>query len=212
MAKLSVELNRYFFAEDRAEKVTLNDILALTGERGFGFLFVILALPSALPIPAPGYSTPFGLLLFFLAVQFIGGAKRPWLPQRMANWGVSIEVARQFAKGGIPWLERLERVTQPRLTFLCQKLPGRAFVGIAIALMSISMMLIIPGTNTLPAIGIFLIGIGLFEDDGVICLAGTFFCGLIAALMGTIIWLFFTKGPEAIEEFKELLKSRLGLG
>ena len=52
MAKLSVELNRYFFEEERAEKVTLSDILTLTGERVFGFLLVILSLPSALPVPA----------------------------------------------------------------------------------------------------------------------------------------------------------------
>ena len=48
MAKLSVELNRYFFEESRSEKVTLSEILTLAGERIFGFLFVILALPSAL--------------------------------------------------------------------------------------------------------------------------------------------------------------------
>ncbi len=51
MAKLSLELNRYFFEESRTATVTLADILALAGERLFGFLLVILALPSALPIP-----------------------------------------------------------------------------------------------------------------------------------------------------------------
>jgi len=53
MAKLSVELNRYFFEESRKPEVTLAEILSLAGERIFGFLFVILSLPSALPIPAP---------------------------------------------------------------------------------------------------------------------------------------------------------------
>ena len=52
MAKLSVELNRYFFEESRNERVTLSEILALAGERVFGFLLVILAIPSALPVPA----------------------------------------------------------------------------------------------------------------------------------------------------------------
>jgi hypothetical protein len=81
MARLSVELQRYFFEEERPPKVTLTEVLQLAGERIFGFLFVILALPSALPVPAPGYSTPFGLVLFLLAVQLIAGAKLPWLPQ-----------------------------------------------------------------------------------------------------------------------------------
>nr|WP_245894793.1 exopolysaccharide biosynthesis protein [Nostoc cycadae] len=34
-------------------------------------------------------------------------------------------------------------------------------IGIAIALMSISMMIPIPGTNILPAMGIFVTGFGL---------------------------------------------------
>ena len=63
MARLSVELNRYFFEEDRSSDIKLIDILELAGERVFGFLFVILALPSALPVPAPGYSIPFGILM-----------------------------------------------------------------------------------------------------------------------------------------------------
>ncbi|MGC1394259.1 MAG: exopolysaccharide biosynthesis protein, partial [Coleofasciculaceae cyanobacterium] len=54
MAKLSVELQRYFFEEERSSKVTLNEVLEIAGERIFGFLFVILSLPSALPVPAPG--------------------------------------------------------------------------------------------------------------------------------------------------------------
>ncbi|XTZ11328.1 MAG: exopolysaccharide biosynthesis protein, partial [cyanobacterium endosymbiont of Rhopalodia yunnanensis] len=43
MAKLSVELERYFFEEERASNVKLADILSLAGERIFGFLFVTLA-------------------------------------------------------------------------------------------------------------------------------------------------------------------------
>ncbi|BBD57245.1 hypothetical protein NIES2109_00100 [Nostoc sp. HK-01] len=52
-------------------------------------------------------------------------------------------------------------------------------IGIAIALMSISMMIPIPGTNTLPAMGIFVTGFGLLEDDGAISLGG-----LVLSLMG----------------------------
>ncbi len=62
MVKLSNELQRYFFEEQQPPTVTLADILLLAKERIFGFLLVILSLPSALPVPAPGYSTPFGIL------------------------------------------------------------------------------------------------------------------------------------------------------
>jgi hypothetical protein len=100
VSKLSVELQRHFFAEELAPQVTLADILDLAGERTFGFLFVILSLPSALPLPAPGYSTPFGILLFILAVQLIFGAKRPWFPQKWLNRPIELKTVQGFLKGG----------------------------------------------------------------------------------------------------------------
>lgn len=82
MSRLSLELERYFFEETALTKVTLSDILNLAGERTFGFLFVLLSLPSALPLPAPGYSVPFGVVMLVLAVQLVVGRRRPWLPQK----------------------------------------------------------------------------------------------------------------------------------
>ncbi len=186
MAKLSVELNRYFFEEERAKTVTLADILALGGERIFGFLLVILSLPSALPVPAPGYSIPFGILIFLLAVQLIGGAKMPWLPEKMMKGSMKTETAQKFVKMGLPWLKRIEGVTKPRLTYICTSLPGRLIIGIAMSMMAISMMIPIPGTNTAPAIGIFVTAFGLQEDDGFISLAGLIIC-LIAGILSTLI-------------------------
>lgn len=202
MAKLSVELNRYFFEEAQGEKVTLSDILTLAGERIFGFLFVILALPSALPVPAPGYSIPFGIAMFFLAVQLIIGRDRPWLPAKIMNGSMPLEKVQGFIKKGIPWLEKIENITKPRIAYLCTSLPGRVLIGCAIALMSISMMFPIPFTNTLPAIGIFVTAFGLLEDDGLICIAGLFICS-VGATLTTSILVF---GAVAVEKFIDLIK------
>lgn len=188
MAKLSTELQRYFFETEQPAKIKLTDILALAGERIFGFLFVILALPSALPIPAPGYSIPFGILMLLLAVQLIAGRKRPWLPNKMLNSSLKLEQAQKFVKAGMPWLQRIEALTRPRLSYICTSFLGRVIIGCAIALMSVSMMIPIPGTNTLPAIGIFVTGFGLQEDDGFISLAGLVIClSAVAVVAGIII-------------------------
>nr|WP_229642853.1 exopolysaccharide biosynthesis protein [Waterburya agarophytonicola] len=64
---------------------------------------------------------------------------------------------------GLPWVKRIEKITKPRLAYLCTSIPGKIILGCAIALMSISMMIPIPGTNTLPAIGIFVTAFGLLE-------------------------------------------------
>ncbi len=206
MAKLSTELKRYFFEEIRESKVSLEDILVLAGERTFGFLFVIIALPSALPIPAPGYSTPFGILLFVLAIQLILGGESPWFPKRMLKGSMKLEMAQGFVKKGIPWLERIEAITKPRYTGVCTSLPGRVILGVAIALMSISMMIPIPLTNTIPAAGIFITAFGLIEDDGLICLAGLFVCS-VGLTVSTSVLIF---GATVVRESISLMKDWVG--
>lgn len=195
MSKLSVELQRYFFSEERSAQVTLASILNLAGERVFGFLFVVLALPSALPVPAPGYSVPFGILLLILAVQLIIGRQRPWFPEKWLNQPIPIEKVQGFIKAGLPWLQKIELISRPRLTPICTSLIGRIIIGCAIALMAISMMIPIPGTNTLPAIGIFITGFGLLDDDGAISLAGLVVC-LMGLALSSFILIF---GYEAVK-------------
>ena len=207
MAKLSVELNRYFFEEVRDKKVTLSDILTLTGERVFGFLLVILSLPSALPVPAPGYSIPFGVAMFFLAIQLVMGRDRPWLPNKLLKGSMKLETVQKFVKMGMPWIKRIENITKPRIAYLCTSIPGKIILGCAIALMSISMMIPIPGTNTLPAIGIFVTAFGLLEDDGLICIGGLFICSLGLALTTSIL----VFGAVAVEKFIELIKGYVGV-
>lgn len=205
MAKLSVELNRYFFEEQRSSDIKLIDILELAGERVFGFLFVILALPSALPVPAPGYSIPFGILMFLLAIQLIAGSKIPWFPEKMMKGSMKLTTIQAFLKKGSPWLQRIEAFTRPRMTYVCASFPGRIIIGVAIALMSISMMIPIPGTNTLPAIGIFVTAFGLQEDDGFISLGGLVICCLAAVLSGSIIMVAIWGGTSLVDMIKEAL-------
>ena len=205
MAKLSVELNRYFFEEERKPEVTLAEILSLAGERIFGFLFVILSLPSALPIPAPGYSIPFGILMLLLALQLIFGRQRPWVPEKMKNSSISLDTVQGVLKIGLPWLRRIENITKPRLVYICTSLPGRVILGTAIALMSISMMIPIPGTNTLPAMGIFVTGFGLVEDDGAISLGGLVICLLGAILSISILVAVVWGGSSLLDVIKEQL-------
>ncbi len=202
MSKLSVELQRYFFAEERLPQVTLADILDLAGERVFGFLFVLLALPSALPVPAPGYSVPFGILLLILAVQLIIGAKRPWFPQKWLKRPIELKTVQGFLQAGIPWLQKIELLSRPRLTLICTSFPGRIIIGCAIALMAISMMIPLPLTNTLPAIGVFITGFGLLNDDGAISLGGLVVCAM-GATLSTLILIF---GYEAVKAGIELIR------
>ncbi|CEJ48234.1 exopolysaccharide biosynthesis protein [Umezakia ovalisporum] len=206
MAKLSNELQRYFFDECRLETVTLAEIMLLAKERVFGFLLVILSLPSALPVPAPGFSVPFGILIFLLAVQLILGAKIPWLPPKILNHPIKLTTVHKFVKAGNPWLRRIEAITRPRLTYICTTVPGKLTIGIAISLMAISMMIPIPGTNSFPALGVFVTSFGLLEDDGAITLGGLVLC-LMAGIVSTSIIIAVIWGGSSV---LDLVKAWLG--
>jgi len=203
--KLSTELQSHFFSESHSGKVTLDEILALAGERAFGFLFVLLSLPSALPIPAPGYSVPFGIVMFLLAIQLISGATQPWIPPRFSSHAVELKQVQGVLKAGLPWLKRVEVLTRPRMSRLCHSRPGRIFIGSAIALMSISMMIPIPLTNTLPAMGIFITGFGLLDEDGFISLMGLTVCAMGAALTTSVLLFGYTAVRAGIDLIKDAL-------
>lgn len=191
MAKLSAELQRYFLdtpvttAEGNLEaqlpqNVTLRELLTLGGEHSFGFLFVLLSLPSALPLPAPIISTPLGIVIIVLASQLIRGKQKPSLPEKWQERGFEREKVRNFIKIGLPWLRRIEAISKPRLSVVCTSVLGRCLLGVIIALLAACMMIPFPGTNTIPAICIFIIGFGILNDDGFIGLIG-----LTACILGT---------------------------
>lgn len=206
MAKFSVELHNFFFSEDRADKITLVDVLELSGERTFGFLLVLLSLPSALPIPAPGYSIPFGVVILLLAVQLMIGRIRPWFPQWFRNRSLSTHQAQGIIKAGIPWLRRLESISKPRYAFICTSPTGRLILGGAIALMGISMMIPLPLTNTLPAIAVFIIGFSLIEDDGAISIMGLTVGIIAAALSSTLIVAYSVGGLTLVNTLVDQIR------
>jgi hypothetical protein len=206
MARLSTELRRFFFEDERPQQVTLTDILALAGERAFGILLLLISLPSALPIPAPGYSIPFGILIIFLAGQLMLGSQTPWLPQGLQRRSIPLSTTQTILEKGLPWLQRLETITRPRLTGICTSLAGRVVIGTAISLMGLSMMIPIPGTNTLPAMAVLLTSFSLVEDDGAITLAGLTLCLLAFLLSTAIIITLILTGASFVELLKQWLK------
>jgi hypothetical protein len=193
MARLSVELQRFFLGAEcvEAQKITPNGILEVVGERAFGFLFVVLSVPAALPIPTRVYAAFFGIVILLLAIQLIAGAEQPWLPKKIRTQGLNREAVQSVIRKGLPWLQRVETIARPRLTPVCTSRIGRSVIGWAIALAAISIALPISLPNALPAAGIFVTGFGLLDDDGVISLGGLMICAIATTLTGILLYLMF---------------------
>jgi hypothetical protein len=194
-----------------AEGVRLRDLNQGVGQKSFGLTLLLLALPSALPVPAPGYSTPFGIALLLISLQMILGRQSVWLPASMARIRIPPKLAAKLAEAAQSFLLRSERWVRPRQVWV-QTRAARAGLALIVAAMALLMTLPIPLTNTAPAMVIFLIGMALAESDGLLAL----FAGILGlgacGLYTIIVYLVWTQGPEVIERALASLKALLGLG
>ena len=190
------------------DSLTVGQLNARVGDRGFGLLLLVLALPSALPVPAAGYSVPFGLLLLVLALQMLIGKTRPVFPQRLERIRMSSGFATRLLNGAAWIFRRLEWIIRPRMRWIGSR-GGRVFMGALVFLMAILMMIPIPMTNTFPAFVVFLIGIGLTEEDGLFAF-GACLMGVLAVLLYVaLVWAIIVYGPEIVTTIKDAIKSVL---
>jgi len=187
----------------------LRQIIAAFAERGYGLLLVLLALPSAMPVPAPGYSTPFGIILFLIGAQILAGRDTPWLPAWALDRPVSAATGQKMIAFGIRFFGRMESWIRPRCAWSFSK-GGHWATGLAVLVLASLMVLPLPLTNTAPAAVIFLIGVGLLEKDGVVIAVGIFLTSLAVLLYVTAFYLIFYFGLQGWEELKELVRAWLG--
>jgi len=167
---------------------------------------MVLSLPSALPVPATGYSTPFGLVFLVLGFQMLCGRLQPWLPQRARRLALKRSLADKTLQAASKLLGLVERIVRPRLAWLNRR-PGAALMSLVVLVMAGLMALPIPATNTFPALVIFLVGAGLSEKDGLLCL-GACALGAVSLLVYAVVLYFFaTMGMEGIEYLKDSVKS-----
>ncbi len=209
MARLSQELARLAGLADSPEQselqvegsleaaICIEEILKLAGERSFGLFLAVLSFPSALPLPAPGYSTPFGVVILLLALQMLAGRATPWLPPWVLRTSVERKQLQKWVQAGIPWLQRIEQVARPRWKQVCTSRLGQVWLGTWIGLMGIAMIIPVPGTNTLPAMGVFVTAFGLLEEDGILCSLGSLLC-VTAGLLTTSILLSLGLGGKTL--------------
>lgn len=159
-------------AEDaESETVTLDWIMTQLHERAFGLFLLILALPCCIPF-LYGIPQIVALPLMFISAQILLGRTAPWLPARLGAREVSKTSLHNLADRAKPWLERLEALSRPRLGVLTRP-PLDRVVGIALILFSASILVPLPGTNSVPGFAVVLVAMGLLQRDGILVLIGS---------------------------------------
>ena len=208
---LSAELSD-FVSGLQTEETTIGAVLDAIADRGFGLILLVLALPAALPLPAPGYATPFGLMMALLALQMMRGRRTPWFPERVRKRVVTKSKLEWTVKNaGVP-LRFVEWIIRPRLSGLARNRAFLALVGFVVLLMSISMSMPIPLTNTAPSFVIFVLAAGILEEDGLVLLGGLVLAPVAAGIAGVAVYYAWIYGFDAVETHaKPMIKGLLGL-
>ncbi len=164
-------------ADDQGrERISVGDILAAMGDRAFGALMLIFALPNILPTP-PGTSAVLGAPLVVLAAQMTLGL-RPWLPQIIAGRSMTTRDFAAVVGRLMPLLLRAERLLRPRLSFLTTP-PAENVMGAVCLVLAVVLFLPMPLGNILPALAVSLTAFGILERDGVWVIAGLV-CAVVA--------------------------------
>lgn len=163
--------------------VSLFWVLDHLNERAFGLFLLFLALPCCIPFL---YGVPqiVALPMMFVSAQILIGRRVPWLPEKLGDRTISHESIAGLAKRAGPWLRRIEALSRPRLTALTRA-PADRLVGIALVLFSASILVPLPGTNTVPGFAVVIVAMGLLQRDGILVTVG----GIIGtAWIGTLIF------------------------
>lgn len=155
---------------DASPRMTIGELIDSLGDRAFGVLILLCALPNCVPAP-PGLSTITGAPIVVFAIQLILGSRHPWLPAFLRNRSLSRQDLRNLVGKAEPYIRKLERLSRPRLSVLVDG-PAERLAGLVILLLSVILVLPVPLGNLFPAVAIALIAVALMEQDGIAILVG----------------------------------------
>ncbi|GIK58357.1 MAG: protein exod [Chloroflexota bacterium] len=149
--------------------------MEIIGPDSLLLLTVFLSLVFLVPVSIPGVSTVFGIGILLSGVTLLF-SRHIWLPQKIANRQLSAEKLREGFTRALVWLHRLEKISQPhcmnRLTAegMMTVLNNLSFIFAAVLL--IAPFGFIPFSNTLPALALIFLAVGMMQRDGRFILYG----------------------------------------
>ena len=193
---VSTELERWLQSD--GEK-TLGSLVEVFERKSFAIVFVLLLGVPALPLPTGGATHVFEIIAVVLALQLILGRETIWLPDRWCRLELAGPRQRRFIAGLMRMIRRLERFSRPRLRWLFDHRLSNIVFGVLVIAGCAGAFFAPPftGLDTLPALGVVLLSLGVLLEDFLVVVAG-----LVVATAG--IFLEVVLGKAAIDEIGKL--------
>ncbi len=176
-----------------SHKTTIADLETILKNRGPVTLSLILSIPFVQPIPVPGLSIIFGIIIALFGVRLARGTTGG-LPQFIGRREVDAELIRKLFTGLDRVFRMIERFVKPRWSLAMQP-PFITLIGISMVTSGIALALPLPPvilfSNSIPAWSIILLCLGYLERDGVLITLGY--------MMAVFTWCYLAFWGEAIK-------------
>lgn len=173
-------------AKSNGADVTVDEIVETFGPRSFGPLLLLCGLLGMTPVSAiPTAPTVLAVIVMLIAGQMVFGRTTIWIPRFIGKLSVkasrltkAVDVSRRPALV-------VDRVVSARLRILTTPVADR-LVAAACVLVAICVppLELVPFAAFVPALAIFMFGIGLVARDGVVVLIALLLSAGALALIG----------------------------
>lgn len=179
------------------KSISLHDLLDSVTSRSHALPVLLLAMPFILPIPLPGFSVIFGMIIAVLGAAMVFGRK-PWLPKSWLDRKVPSAPLLKAFHFGVKLSRWVEVAVRPRGEFIVRFSWIRQLTGLMIALCGVMLALPLPpGTNSPPALAIILLAVATLEEDALFLALGILGFLLNVAFFGTLL-IFGAQGVSAL--------------
>jgi hypothetical protein len=169
--RLSDELDRWLNSEHER---SLGTLIEAVREKSFAVLFVVLLGVPALPLPTGGATHLFEAIAMLLALQLMLGREEIWLPSRWRNLRFDGDKRERFIARLIDAIRWCERWSRPRGRVLFGHRLTNVVFGALVLGGTVAAFVAPPFSmlDTLPALGVVVLSLGVLFDDAIIVAAG----------------------------------------
>lgn len=186
------------------KEVDFMEISDIVGTDSLMLLTIFVSLVFLVPVSIPGVSTVFGTGILLIGITRLLNRKL-WLPKAIAYRKLPSEQLRDGFKRALAGFRRLEKISRPH------RLPQLTSVGWVSRVNHLSFILaglllmvpfgFIPFSNTLPALALIFLAVGMLQRDGVSILLGNLANGV------TIVYftILLAAGGWSLQELFQIL-------
>jgi len=170
------------------DRVTVEDMLGLIGQRSFGPLLLVAGLISLSPLSGIfGVPTLMAAIIVLVAGQLLAGSTYVWLPRWLLQRALPARRAAPALRRLRRPAARIDRWIRPRLTLLTAGTGHRVIAGACI-LVALSMppLELLPFAATTAGLLITLFALAIVAHDGLIALIALLLAGLIPGMVAVL--------------------------